>query len=77
MFREMKQKNDFSLGSVVRIGFLQLRVISGKIATPGNHAADEYALESMDGSKFYRFTPHRGVFRCESRAEALTGPANV
>ena len=74
---DMRQKQDWSIGATVRIGFLQLRVISGKIPTPGNYAADEYALESLDGTKWYRFTPHHGVFRCDSRAEALTGAANV
>jgi hypothetical protein len=73
----MKQKQDWSIGATVRVGFMQLRVISEKIATPGNYAADEYALESLDGTKWYRFTPYDGVYRCESRAEALTGAANV
>jgi hypothetical protein len=73
----MKQKQNWSIGATVRIGFMQLRVISEKIPTPGNYAADEYALESIDGTRWYRFTPHQGVYRCDSRAEALTGAANV
>lgn len=67
----------WSIGGLVKVGFMKLRVISGPIATPKNHAADEYALESLDGSKFYRFTPHRGCFRCETKNDALNGPSNV
>lgn len=70
-------KQSWAVGQTVKVGFMHLRVLSGPIATPKNHAADEYALESLDGSKFYRFTPHRGCFRCESRDAALNGPANV
>jgi hypothetical protein len=73
---KLKQRQDWTVGSLVKIGFMQLRVISGKIPTPGNYHGDEYALESLDSSRFYRFTPHAGCFRCESRNEALHGAAN-
>lgn len=73
----MKPKQDWSINSIVRVGFLSLRVISNRIPTPGNYAADEYALESLNGTLFYRFTPHRGIYRCETRNDALNGEANV
>lgn len=72
----MKTKQSFAVGAVVKIGFLQLRVISERIPTPGNYRADEYALESLDSTRFYRFTPHAGVFRCATKQDALTGNAN-
>lgn len=71
-----KAKQDWVVGEVVKVGFMVLRVLKGPIATPGNFHADEYALESLNGSKFYRFTPHAGCFRCSSLNEALNGPAN-
>lgn len=69
-------KQNWSIGQVVKVGFMQLRVISGKIATPGNGFPDEYALENIKGDKFYRFTPHNGCYRCDSRQDALLGAAN-
>lgn len=72
-----KNKNQsWSVGSTVRVGFLTLRVIAGPIPTPGNHMPDEYALENFHGDRFYRFTPHAGVFRVASRQAALYGNAN-
>lgn len=71
------KNQEWSLGEVVKVGFLTLRVIADKIPTPGNYAADEWALESLNGSRFYRFTPHHGLYRVESREAALNGPANI
>jgi hypothetical protein len=63
-------RQDWSIGSVVRVGFLRLRVIAA-IATPQNYRPDEYALESLDGTKWYRFTPHHGIVRVDDRATAI------
>lgn len=63
-------RQNWSINSTVRVGFLRLRVIA-VIPTPANFRPDEYALESLDGGKFYRFTPHHGVVRVESRAAAV------
>ena len=71
-----RRKQDWQTGATVKVGFLALRVIAGPIPTPGNYHADEYALESLSGERFYRFTPHAGLFRCETREDALTGAAN-
>jgi len=78
LLRQMynSQKQDWTLGQIVKVGFMQLRVISGKISTPGNGRPDEYALENVAGTKFYRFTPHNGCYRVDSRNEALNGAAN-
>lgn len=55
----------WEVGSVVKVGFMSLRV-AVKVPTPGDFMPDAYALTSLDGSKFYRFTPHNGCSRCES-----------
>lgn len=68
MIRNTRQ--NWTVGSTVRVGFLRLRVLA-VIATPGNYRPDEYALESLDGRAFYRFTPHHGVVRVDDRAAAL------
>ena len=53
-------------GSIVRVGFLRLRVLCS-IPTPGDYRPDVYALESVDGRSFYRFTPHNGITRVNDR----------
>ena len=63
-------RQNWSIDSIVRVGFLRLRVIAA-IATPGNYRPDEYALESLDGTRWYRFTPHHGINRVESREAAV------
>lgn len=68
---------NWSIGGIVKIGFLQLRIIGSKVSTPGNYAADEWPLESLNGQKFYRFIPHKGLFRMESRYDALYAGATL
>ena len=65
-----RTRQNWSPGSTVRVGFLRLRVLAS-IATPGNYRPDEYALESLDGRSYYRFTPHHGIVRVDDRAAAL------
>jgi hypothetical protein len=65
-----RTRQNWSPGSTVKVGFLRLRVLAS-IATPGNYRPDEYALESLDGRAFYRFTPHHGIVRVDDRAAAL------
>jgi hypothetical protein len=65
-----RTRQNWSINSTVRVGFLRLRVI-GVIPTPANHRPDEYALESLDGRSHYRFTPHCGIVRVDDRAAAL------
>ena len=76
MKSHLSRKQTWSIGATVKVGFMTLRVLAGPIPTPANYHADEYALESLNGDKFYRFTPHAGCFRCETKEEALNGSAN-
>ncbi len=57
-----RTKQDWSVGSEVKVGFLKLRV-TGFRPTPGDYAPDAYELESLDGSKQYEFVPHMGLTR--------------
>ena len=57
-----KTKQNWEVGSTVKVGFLILRV-TAHIPTPGDGYPDIYALESLDGQKRYQFTPHYGLER--------------
>ena len=63
-------RQNWSINSIVRVGFLRLRVIA-VIPTPANHEPDQYGLESLDGTRWYRFTPHLGIHRVDTRAIAI------
>lgn len=62
-------KQSWEIGSVVKVGFLTLRVLA-KVATPGNWLPDQYALTN-DKGRFYRFVPHNGLERCDSLQQAM------
>lgn len=66
----MDGKQNWSIGEVVKVGFLRLRVLA-KVATPGNYLPDQYALTDASGQRFYRSVPFHGVTRCASLAEAM------
>ena len=63
-------RQNWSPGSIVRVGFMRLRVLCS-LATPGDYRPDVYALESIDGRLFYRFTPHHGITRVDTRQDAV------
>lgn len=63
-------KQNWSVGEVVKVGFLRLRVLA-KVATPGNYLPDQYALTDASGERFYRFVPHNGLTRMSSLADAM------
>ena len=54
-----RSKQDWSVGNVVKVGFLKLRVLSARAVKDG--LPDIYTLESMDGSRRYEFIPHNGL----------------
>lgn len=51
-------------GEVVRVGFLQLRIVSIEL-TPGDYAPDAYHLIGLGdkADRKYRFVPHKGLER--------------
>jgi hypothetical protein len=54
-------KQDWSIGSVVKVGFLKLKVESVRAEYDG--LPDIYTLASLCGNKQYEFIPHNGLTR--------------
>lgn len=62
MINLQRSKNkDWSIGAVVKVGFLTLRVLA--VTAIKDHLPDIYKLESLDGLKQYEFIPHHGLNR--------------
>ncbi len=55
-----KTKQNWAVGSTVRVGFLTL-VVKAAIATPGDFLPDAYILTNAAGDKLYKFVPHNGL----------------
>ena len=67
-----RSKQDWSNGSIVRVGFMELRVLGVQSITLTDDAGvqavydglpDIYTLESLDGERTYEFVPHNGLNR--------------
>jgi len=56
-----KSKQDWSVGSTVKVGFLTLRVTGMRSVVDGK--PDIYELVNANGDKTYDFTPHNGIER--------------
>jgi hypothetical protein len=57
-----RSKNkSWTIGSIVKIGFLQLKIVGVKSIVDG--LPDIYQLTSLDGTKAYEFIPHNGLHR--------------
>jgi hypothetical protein len=56
-------KQDWQTGSIVKVGFLTLRVVSCKPVK--DSLPDIYTLESLDGRKHYEFIPQSGLVRVD------------
>lgn len=56
-----RSKQNWSIGSIVRVGFCTLRVV--KITSIIDGLPDIYRLESLDRTKHYEFTPYNGLIR--------------
>ena len=57
-----RSKQDWSVGSTVRVGFQTLQV-TALIPTPGDGLPDIYKLENPSSGAQYEFTPHLGCYR--------------
>lgn len=55
--------NQWVAGAIVKVGFLQLRVVSARAER--DYLPDIYTLESLDGTRRYEFIPHNGLTRIE------------
>jgi hypothetical protein len=56
-----KSKQDWSVGQVVKVGFLSLRVVGARAEK--DFLPDIYTMESLDGTRKYEFIPHNGLTR--------------
>lgn len=58
-------KQDWSISSEVRVGFMRLRVTEFT-PTPGDWAPDKYTLVSLGREQHtYEFVPHMGLTRID------------
>ena len=55
----IKTKQDWSIGSWVKVGFMKLKVVSMKSVV--DDLPDIYTLVSESG-KMYEFIPHNGLY---------------
>lgn len=53
--------NQWTIGNIVKVGFLRLRVVSVRSVHDG--LPDIYTLASLDGTKAYEFVPHNALTR--------------
>lgn len=68
-----RSKQNWEIGEVVKVGFLNGLTVVAKIPTPGDYAPDAYALSQASTGRIYRFVPHKGIERCLNIAQALEG----
>ena len=59
----------WTVGSIVKVGFLSLRVVSVRAIKDG--LPDIYTLESLDRSRRYEFIPHNGLTRLQDNSEII------
>lgn len=59
MINTHKSKQNWTVGSTVRVGFMVLTVVAA-VPTPGDYRPDQYELVSAKGVR-YTFTPHYGL----------------
>ena len=56
-------KQDWQVGSVVKVGFLAGLRVESIEPTPGDYAPDIYHLLQVSTGRRYAFTPHKGLAR--------------
>ena len=54
-----KSKQDWSVGNVVKVGFMTLKVLGIKAVKDG--LPDIYIMENPKNGKKYEFIPHNGL----------------
>lgn len=59
MINANRSKQDWSIGSIVKVGFMKLKVVSSRAEKDG--MPDIYTLISEKG-KTYEFIPHNGLY---------------
>ena len=69
-----KSKQDWSVGNMIKVGFMSLRVIANR-ATPGDFKPDAYLLFSK--GNFYEFVPHNGLNKLDENELAADWPGHA
>lgn len=59
MINTNKSKQDWSIGSMVKVGFMVLKVLEVKAVK--DYLPDIYTLENPKTGKRYEFIPHNGL----------------
>jgi len=54
-------KQDWTPGSIVRVGFLKLMVLRKENERDSKYDPYGYILSNLTGTKNYRFTPYNGL----------------
>jgi catalase len=69
-------KQVWEAGKTVKVGFTTLQVVAA-VATAGDYAPDAYILVNNNGTKLYKFVPHKGLQSVSvDEANELIGAAN-
>lgn len=67
-----KIKQNWEIGQIVKVGFINGLVVKEKVATPGDYKPDLYVLWLPSSDRWYSFVPHNGITRHNSAEEART-----
>lgn len=59
MINTNRSKQDWSIGKIVKVGFMKLKVMGARAEKDG--MPDIYELEAENGKK-YEFIPHNGLY---------------
>lgn len=63
-------KQNWNIGQIVKVGFVNGLEVLEKIATPGNYLPDQYVLRQQGTGRLYSFVPHNGLSRCTTLDQA-------
>lgn len=63
-------KQEWTVGAIVKVGFVSGLEVIEKIATPKNYLPDGYVLRQQSTGRLYAFIPHNGLSRCSSLEQA-------
>jgi hypothetical protein len=58
-----RSKQSWSVGQVVKVGFMSNLTVVEIELTPGDFAPDAYILRNEKTGATYRFVPHNGIVR--------------
>lgn len=66
-----KARQDWTVGEVVKVGFVSDLEVVKRIPTPGDGFPDIFVLWQAATNRFYSFQPHGGLCRHASLDQAL------